>query len=332
MPSPFPRRNWLQLTLASAALLAAAAWPLAGQAQDWPAKPIRIIVPYAPGGFTDQMARLIQPGLQQALGTPVVVDNRPGGNSLIGVGEMARAAPDGYTFAVVIAAYAANTSLYDKLPYDPANSIAGVSLLGISPLVAGVGKNAPYQTLPAVLEYAKAHPGELSYGSSGNGSSVHLTTELLKLRTGVDMVHVPYKGAALALADLMGGHIQLALDAPTTLIEQSGPKGRVQLIGVAGPTRLPAIPDVPTFAEQGIEGADGSTWAALIAPKGVPPEIMNKVSQVAAEIVQSEAAQATLQRMGTFPEGRNPAQTDAFIADETAKWAQVIQQANIRLD
>lgn len=330
MPLTFGARShcaWI-----TAAIMIVASVPALSHAQEWPAKPIRIIVPYAPGGFTDQMARLVQPGLQKALQTPVVVDNRPGGNSLIGVGEMARAAPDGYTLAVVIAAYAANTSLYDKLPYDPEKGVAGVSLLGISPLLAAVSKNAPYQTLSAVIEYAKAHPDTLSYGSSGNGSSVHLTTELLKLRTGTEMVHVPYKGAALAMADLMGGHIQLALDAPTTLIEQSGPKGRLNLIGVAGPARLPAIPDVPTFAEQGIEGADGSTWAAIIAPKDVPPEILERVSKVASEVIQSAEVQVVLQQMGTFPEGRTPAQTDAFLAEETAKWAQVIRQAEIRLD
>lgn len=322
------RRAWVKASLAAVAMAVLA--PLA-QAQAWPSKPIRIIVPYAPGGFTDQMARLIQPGLQQALGQPVVVDNRPGGNSIIGVGELARSAADGYTFGVVIAAYAANTSLYDKLPYDPAG-ISGVSLLGISPLLAGVSKDAPYKSASELVEHARANPGKLSYGSSGNGSSAHLTTELLKMRTGIDLVHAPYRGAAPALADLMGGHIQLLLDAPTNLIEQSGPEGRVQLIGVAGDQRLPAVPDVPTFAEQGIEGVNGSTWAALIAPAGVPAEVMERVAAAASQIVQSEETRAILHRMGTFPEGRSPSDTDAFIAEETAKWAEVIQQAGIKLD
>lgn len=320
--------TWLKACLAGLVMTLLA--PVA-PAQEWPGRPIRIIVPYAPGGFTDQMARLVAPGLQQALGQPVVVDNRPGGNSIIGVGELARSAADGHTFAVVIAAYAANTSLYQKLPYKPAD-ITGVSLLGISPLLAGVSRDAPFKTATELVAHARANPGKLSYGSSGNGSSVHLTTELLKLRTGIDMAHVPYRGAAPALADLMGGHIHLLLDAPTNLIEQSGPQGRVQLIGVAGERRLPAVPDVPTFAEQGIEGVNGSTWAALIAPAGVPPEILERVSRAAAAIVQSEETKAVLHRMGTFPEGRTPAQTNAFIAEETAKWAEVIRKADIRLD
>ncbi|RMX04287.1 tripartite tricarboxylate transporter substrate binding protein [Corticibacter populi] len=304
----------------------------AAGAADWPAKPIRLIVPYAPGGFTDQMARLLQPGLQQRLGQPVVVDNKPGGNSIIGVGELARAAADGYTFGVVIAAYAANTSLYKKLPYDPARDIMGVSLLGVSPLLAAVSRDAPFQSAAELVEYARTHPGTISYGSSGNGSSAHLTSELLKWRTGIDMVHAPYRGAAPALADLMGGHIQVLLDAPTNLIEQGGRQGRVRLIGVAGEQRLPAVPDVPTFAEQGIDGVSGSTWAALIAPAGVPDEIVQRLSQAAAEIIRSEATRATLHDMGTFPEGRSPAETDAFIAAETAKWAEVIRQAGITLE
>ncbi|MDO4723655.1 MAG: tripartite tricarboxylate transporter substrate binding protein [Comamonadaceae bacterium] len=301
-------------------------------AQPWPSRPVRIIVPYAPGGFTDQMARLLQPGLQQRLGQPVVVDNRPGANSITGVAELARAAPDGHTLGVVIAAYAVNTTLYPKLPYDPAKDLRGVSLLGISPLVAGVTKQAPFQSAAQLLDYARAHPGKLSYGSSGKGASAHLTTELLKWRTKVDMVHVPYRGAAPALADLIGGHIDLLLDAPTNLIEHGGPQGRVQLIGVAGAQRLPAIPDVPTFAEQGIAGVEGSTWAALIAPAAVPDAVVQQIAQATAQILQEPAVQATLQRMGTFPQGLPPAQTDAFIAEETAKWAGVIEQAGITLD
>lgn len=305
----------------------------AGQgAQPWPSRPLRIIVPYAPGGFTDQMARLLQPGLQQRLGQPVVVDNKPGANSITGVAELARAAPDGHTLGVVIAAYAVNTTLYPKLPYDPVKDLRGVSLLGISPLVAGVAKQAPFQSAAQLVEYARAHPGKLSYGSSGKGASAHLTTELLKWRTKVDMVHVPYRGAAPALADLIGGHIDLLLDAPTNLIEHGGPQGRVQLIGVAGAERLPAIPDVPTFAEQGIAGVEGSTWAALIAPAAVPDAVVQQLAQATAQILQEPAVQATLQRMGTFPKGLPPAQTDAFMAEETAKWAGVIKQAGITLD
>ncbi|THT96476.1 tripartite tricarboxylate transporter substrate binding protein [Lampropedia puyangensis] len=305
----------------------------AAQAQTnaWPNKPIRLIVPYAPGGFTDQMARLVAPGLQVRLGQPVVVENKPGGNSLIGVADMARSAPDGYTFGVVIAAYAANTTLYAKLPYDP-KQVRGVSLMGISPLLAGVAKSSPYQNINDVIKDAKAHPGKISFGSSGNGSSVHLTTELLAWRTKVEMVHVPYRGAAPALADLLGGHIQLFLDAPVNLIEQSGPQGRVRLVGVAGDERLPAVPDVPTFAEQGVDGVTGSTWAALIAPAGVPDEIVQKVSKATAEIIREEKTVETLHRMGTFAKGLTPEETDAFIKTETDKWAAVIHQADIRLD
>ena len=202
------RPNRRQFTLAAGATLAAPAFAQSG----WPAKPVRIVVPYTPGGFTDQMARLVQAGLTQRLGQPVIIDNKPGANSLIGVDAVAKAAPDGQTFGVVIAAYAANTTLYPKLPYDPAKDLLGVSLLGVSPLVAAVNNDAPFKTAKEVIAHAKANPGKVSFGSSGNGSAAHLTTELWKALTGTYMIHIPYRGAAPALADLMGGQIQLFFD------------------------------------------------------------------------------------------------------------------------
>src|SRR5688500_12482651 len=222
-------RRAFHLSAAAAAVSIAA--PSLAQAP-WPSKPIRIIVPYTPGGFTDQMARLVQPGLQARLGQPVVIDNKPGANSLIGVDAVAKAPPDGSTFGVVIAAYAANTTLYPKLPYDPAKDLAGVSLMGVSPLVAAVNNDAPFKTARELIDYARANPGKVSFGSSGNGSAAHLTTELWKALTGTYMVHVPYRGAVPALTDLMGGQIQLFFDAPTGLINQ-GKAGKVRLIGVA---------------------------------------------------------------------------------------------------
>ncbi|RYF68665.1 MAG: tripartite tricarboxylate transporter substrate binding protein, partial [Comamonadaceae bacterium] len=215
MPS---RRTLLH---AGSALAAGAALPSApAWAQStWPAKPIRIVVPYTAGGFTDQMARLLQVGLQQRLGQPVIVDNKPGANSIIGVDAVAKAAPDGHTFGVFIAAFAANTTLYPKLPYDPKKDLVGVSLMGVSPLVAAVSMNAPFKTMAELVAYGRANPGKISYASSGSGSAAHLTSELMRMVTGVEMVHVPYKGASPALADLMGGQVPLFLDPPPNLIQ-----------------------------------------------------------------------------------------------------------------
>jgi tripartite-type tricarboxylate transporter receptor subunit TctC len=211
----------------SLGVLALGATQARAQAQSWPVKPIKIIVPYPPGGFTDVSARLVAQKLQERQGQPVTVDNKPGANSIIGVDALAKSPHDGYTMAVVIAAYAANTTLYPKLPYDPAKDIAPVSLIGLSPLVAAVSNDAPFKTAAELMAYAKKHPGKISFGSSGNGSAAHLSTELLKALTGSYMVHIPYRGAAAALTDLMGGQIQLFLDAASGLI-QPGKTGKVR--------------------------------------------------------------------------------------------------------
>ncbi|WP_284402976.1 tripartite tricarboxylate transporter substrate binding protein [Acidovorax sp. SUPP2825] len=327
----FLRRR--QLLLAATAGFAGAAVSAPALASvPWPSKPIRIVVPYTAGGFTDQMARLLQVGLQQRLGQPVIVDNKPGANSIIGVDAVAKAAPDGYTFGVFIAAYAANTTLYPKLPYDPKKDLVGVSLMGVSPLVAAVAMNAPFKTTAELVAYARSNPGKLSFASSGNGSAAHLTSELMRLITKTEMVHIPYKGASPALADLMGGQVPLFLDPPPNLI-QPARAGKIRLIGVASEKRLPALPDVPTFAEQGYPGLVGSTWAAMLAPSGVPREIVQRMSEEVARIIRSpEVTQRLEQTMGTFAEGSTPQECDAFIASETVKWAKVIQEARVTLD
>jgi len=298
----------------------------------WPEKPIRFIVPYTPGGFTDQMARVVQAGLQKSLGQSIMIDNRPGANSIIGVDQVAKSAPDGYTFGVVIAAYAANTTLYPKLPYQPTRDLKGVSLMGISPLVAAVPMDAPFKNARELIAYARANPGKVSFGSSGNGSSAHLTTELLKLMTKTDMVHIPYKGSAPALTDLMGGQISLFLDPPPNLV-QPAKAGRIRLIGVASERRLGLLPDVPTFIEQGFEGFVGSTWAAVIAPAGVPQDIVQRLSAETRQVIHSTEVMTHLETiMGTFAEGSSPQECDRFIAAETQKWSKVITEAKVTVD
>lgn len=324
MNTPLTRRRF---NLAAAAALATpAAW-----AQAWPAKPIRIIVPYPPGGFTDVTARLIGQKLQERLGQTVLVDNKAGANGTIGVAELARSAADGTTFGIVIAAHAANSSLYAKLPYDARKDLVAVSLIGLSPLVAAVNKDAPFKTAQELVAYAKRNPGKISFGSSGNGSAAHLTTELLKSLTQTDMVHIPYKGAAAALQDLMGGQIQLLFDAASGLISP-GKAGQVRLIGVSAERRLPALPEVPTFIEQGITGFSGSTWAGLLAPARTPPAIIKQLSDEVARVVRLDDVKTRLEGMGTVPVGSTPEAFAAFIDAETAKWGKVIQEAKVKLD
>ena len=324
---PLTRRRF-SLALVGAA--SSVCTPLLAQTT-WPNKPIRIIVAYTPGGFTDQMARIVQVGLQNRLQQTVTVDNKPGANSIIGVDLLAKAPADGSTFAVVIAAFAANNTLYPKLPYDARKDLSGVALMGISPLLAAINNDAPFKNARQLIDYARANPGKVSFGSSGNGSAAHLTSELLKSLTKTYMVHIPYRGAVPALTDLMGGQIQLFFDAATGLINQ-GKAGKVRLIGVASDKRLPAVPDVPTFIEQGFSGFTGSTWAGMLAPAATPKEIINRMAQEVTRIVRSDETRAKLDSMGTFAAGGTPEEFDTFIAQETAKWANVIKNAGVKAD
>lgn len=326
---PVTRRQFNTTLLAgSAATLAA---PAVFAQATWPNKPIRMIVPYTPGGFTDVTARLISQKLAERLGQPVTIDNKPGANSIIGVDLIAKAPPDGTTFGVVIAAFAANTSLYPKLPYDPKKDLAAVSLIGISPLVAAVNNDAPFKTAAELVAWAKRNPGKVSFASSGNGSAAHLTTEFFKAVTGSYMVHIPYRGAAPALTDLMGGQVQLFFDAASGLLNP-GKTGKVRLIGVASDRRLPAAPELPTFIEQGIAGFTGSTWAGMLAPAGTPKDIVKRMADEVARIVRLDDVKARLEAMGTIPVGGTPEEFDSFITAETAKWGKVIRDAKVTAD
>lgn len=322
------RRQFNRILLAGGTALLAAPFVRAQSA--WPNKPIRMIVPYTPGGFTDNMARIVGQQLSGRLGQQVVIENKPGGNSLIGVDAIAKSAPDGYTFGVVIAAYAANMTLYPKRPYSD-KDLQPVSLIGVSPLVGAVNKDLPYKNAKQLIEFARANPGKISYGSSGNGSAVHLSTELLKMLTKTYMLHIPYRGAAPALTDLIGGHIQLFMDAASGLI-QPIKTGKVQPIGVASDKRLPALPDVPTFIEQGISGFTGSTWAGILAPTGTPPEIVKRVSDEVAQIVKMPEIVSRFESMGVIPSGLGPQEFGRFIGDEVEKWGKVIKTANVTPD
>ena len=323
------RRRFNGALLAGSAALVAA--PALRAQPAWPSKTIRMIVPYTPGGFTDVTARLISQKLQERLGQTVAIDNKPGANSIIGVDLIAKAPPDGSTFGVVIAAFAANTTLYPKLPYDPKKDLAAVSLIGISPLIAAVNNDAPFKTAPELIAYARKNPGKVSFGSSGGGSAAHLTTEYLKALTGTYMVHIPSRGAAPALTDLMGGQIQLFFDAASGLINP-GKTGRVRLIGVASDRRLPAAPEVPTFIEQGIADFTGSTWAGMLAPAGTPKDVVRRVADEVARIVRTDEVKSRLEAMGTIPVGGTPEEFESFIATETAKWGTVIRNAKVTVE
>jgi tripartite-type tricarboxylate transporter receptor subunit TctC len=318
-----------------AALVAAvsllAAWPSQGQGQ-YPARPIRWIVPYTPAGITDSLTRIIAQKLEAGLGQPVVIENKPGANSIVGAELVARSAPDGYTGLTVIAAHAANATLYaGKLPFDPVKSFAPVSLVGIAPLILTVNNDFPAKDVKDLIAYAKANPGKISYGSSGVGAAAHLTTELLKQTADIDMVHVPFKGTAPALTALLAGDIQVLVDVPLAMLPQVR-AGKVRALALFSGKRIVAAPEVPTIAEAGGPPLEGSTWVLFLAPAGTPREVVNRLSSETAKIIASPEIRARFEQMGVEPVGGTPEQAAKFLDEEIAKWAKVITTANVKLE
>jgi tripartite-type tricarboxylate transporter receptor subunit TctC len=298
----------------------------------WPNKTIRWIVPYTPGGITDSATRMVLQKVQEQTGWTIVVDNKPGANSLLGADLAAKSPPDGYTFLTVIAAHAANTTLYaGRMPFDPVKSFAPVSLVGIAPLLLTANNNFPAKDVKELIAYAKANPGKISFGSSGVGAAAHLTTELLKQTSGVDMVHVPYKGTAGAMQDLIGGNIQILVDTPSSLMPQVR-GGKIKALGMFSAKRLPSAPEVPTLAEAGGPPLQSSTWVMFLAPAAVPRDIVNRMAAETAKAVASADIQKKFEALGIEPVGNSPEQAAKFLDDEIAKWAKVISTAGVKAE
>ena len=304
----------------------------AGGGPAWPSKPIKWIVPYTPGGITDNATRMVLQKVQEQTGWQIVVENKPGANSMLGADLAAKSAPDGYTFLTVIAAHAANATLYaGRMPYDPVKSFSPVSLVGIAPLIMTATNNLPAKDMKELIAYAKANPGKLSFGSSGVGAAAHLTTELFKQTVGVDMVHVPYKGTAPALQDLMGGNIQILVDTPSALMPHVR-GGKIKALGMFSANRLPGAADVPTIAEAGGPALQSSTWVMFLAPAGVPRDIVNRMAAETAKAVASPDIKGRFETLGIEPVGNSPEQAAKFLADEIAKWAKVITAAGVKAE
>ncbi|HZQ60577.1 MAG TPA: tripartite tricarboxylate transporter substrate binding protein [Casimicrobiaceae bacterium] len=312
------------------ALLCALALSAPVAAQPYPAKPIRWIVPYPPGGITDNATRLVLQKMQEQNGWTTAVENKPGANSILGADLVARAAPDGYTILTVIAAHAANATLYaGKLPFDVVKSFAPVSLVGIAPLILTVNNQFPATDVKELITYVKANPGKVSFGSSGVGAAAHLTTELLKQTVGLDMVHVPYKGTAPALQDLMAGNIQILVDTPSSLMPQVR-AGKIRALGMFSSARIPSATEVPTVAEAGGPAIESSTWVMFLAPANTPREIVDRVAQATAKVLNDSDLRTRFESMGIVPVGNTPEQARQFLDDEIAKWARVINAAGVK--
>ncbi|WP_423454837.1 Bug family tripartite tricarboxylate transporter substrate binding protein [Ottowia sp. VDI28] len=329
------RRTLIHRSLATGTLLLTgtlASLPAMAQGQ-WPTgKPITYLVPFAPGGNTDTLARVIAQPLGAALGTPVVIDNKGGAGGSVGSAIAARAPADGYLIlGGTISSHAINVSLYPKLDYDPIKSFAPVAMLGSGPLVLVVPSSSPYKTLNDVLAASKAKPGGLSSASAGTGTSPHMALEFLAYQSGVKFTHVPYKGSGPAVQDVVSGQVDMMFD--TTLIV--GPhiqSGKLRPIAVTSAKRLESLPDVPTVAESGQKGFEVGSWQAVFAPAHTPKPVVDRLHSEIMKIIATPEVQARLKSFGMLPSSMSPAELGEFQKAEVAKWAQVVKSAGIKVD
>jgi tripartite-type tricarboxylate transporter receptor subunit TctC len=310
--------------------LLGAATPVAAQS-DYPARPIRLIVPYAAGGPTDTFARSLAASWSRQLKTQVVVENRTGAGTIVGTEYVSKAAPDGYTLLLTTVAHAVNPSIHATLPYRTIEDFAPVGLAARAPLVLVVNKAVPAQTLGEFIAYLKAHPGKVNYSSAGVGSAPHLGAELLNYEAGTKAVHVPYRGSAPAMADLIGGHVEFMLDsAPTGLAQVRS--GTVRLLATSMSRRLSQTPDTPTIAEA-VPGYEAYTWNAVFTPAKTSPEIIRKLSETLAQTLREPALQAKANELGLILEPKpTPEALGKFLRAEIAKWTPVATAANMKAD
>jgi len=298
-------------------------------AQQYPARPVRIIVPQSPGASTDITARLVAQGLNESFRQPVIVDNRPGSSGIAGTELVARAAPDGYTLMVVASSFSINPALGRKLPYDSIRDFTTVTQLSKFPNMLAAHPSAPVKTLQDVIALAKAKPGQLSYASAGLATGTHMTAELLKYMTGIDLLHVPYKGGGPAMIAAMGGQTQLIIGTTVGLLPHVR-AGKLKAIALTSTKRSAAAPDIPTFAESGVPGYEHEPWNGMFGPAGIPKPVLAKVNAEVARILHSPEVKKVFERDGADVVGSTPEQFGAVLKAEIAKWTKVAKAAGIR--
>src|SRR5689334_10657622 len=316
----------------AAAALAASLAATAVLAQVYPGKPIRLIVPFAAGGGNDNVARLVGKRLADSLGQPAVIDNRPGAGGVVGAELAAKSAPDGYTlFLGGVGSHAINPNLHAKLPYDPIKDFAPVSLLAQAPLVLVVHPSVPVHDVAEFIAYARAHPGRLNFASNGNGSSSQLAAVMFGSMAGVDMVHVPYKGLAPALTDLLAGEVQLMFSSVVAILPHIK-AGKLRAIAVTGAKRLASMPELPTIAESGLPGYEASSWYGILAPAGTPRDIVVRLNAELAKALEQPEVRNSLLAEGAEPAGGSPERFAAHIRAEMERLGKIIRDAKIRLE
>lgn len=318
-------KRWLSV------LLSAALIPSAALADTYPSKPIRIIVPFAAGGAVDVVARAVGQRMSEQMGSPVIIENKPGASANLGAEYVAKAQPDGYTVLMGANGLATNMTLFRNPGFDTAKDFAPVARIGYAPLVLVVQGSSPVKSLKDLIAMAKAQPGVLNYGSAGNGSSGHLAAELLKLTTKIDVVHVPYKGGAPAMTDLLGGRLSFMLNNPLEVLSNVK-SGRLRALAVANPTRIAMLPDVPTFTEAGVPGYDASVWWGLVAPAKTPKDIVAKLSSEALKALEDKGVREKLSNLGAVIDPAGPEQFGKFLNAEIDKWSGVIKASGIHAD
>ena len=297
-------------------------------AQSWPSQPIRIIVPFPPGGTTDQVARLLQPPLQQALGVSVLIDNRGGASGAIGAGIAAKAPPDGYTFLLVFDTHGVNPSLIPNMPFDTLKDLSPIMLLGKSPMVITAHPSFPYKSLAEVLRLAKAKPGVVTYGTIGSGSLAHLAIAMITSHAKVQMTHIPYKGGGPLIINAIGGHVPVAI-ASLALFSPHIRSGRLKAIGITSPKRHPQYPGVATVAEQALPGFDAEAWWGLLAPVGTPAPILTRMHAEVTKALKIPALQQHLDQQALTVVASSPDEFGKFLANEVERWARVVRDNKI---
>ena len=299
-------------------------------AQTYPSRPVRLIVPFPPGGSNDVVGRMIAVQLSTRLDKPVIVENQGGAGGLIGTEMAARSQPDGYTLLLVSVAYAFIPAIY-KLPYDPATAFAPVAILGAGPVVIAVTSKLPVNSVKELIALAKEKPGELNYATAGVGSFQHLASELFKLQAGVDIVHIPFKGGGPAMMDVIAGNTQIAIGSLVQMLPQIK-AGKLKALGVGSANRIAALPELPTISEAGVPGYEVTNWWGIVVPAGTPRSIIDRLHKELTAVVASTETKKRFETEGAEPLSMSPDEFGRFIAAETVKWARVVKDAGIRAE
>jgi tripartite-type tricarboxylate transporter receptor subunit TctC len=312
------------------AFFIAAIFPMTAAAQSYPSRPVRLIVPFPPGGSNDVVGRMIAAQLSTRLEKAVIVENQGGAGGLIGTEMAARSQPDGYTLLLVSVAYAFIPAIY-RLPYDPATAFAPVAILGAGPVVIAVTSKLPVNSVKELIALAKEKPGELNYATAGVGSFQHLASELFKLQAGVDIVHIPFKGGGPAMMDVIAGNTQIAIGSLVQMLPQIK-AGKLKALGVGSANRIAALPELPTISEAGVPGYEVTNWWGIVVPAGTPRSIIDRLHKELTAVVASTETKKRFETEGAEPLSMSPDEFGRFIAAETVKWARVVKEAGIRAE